>query len=87
VTAERSERRWIAAPFVALIRSYQKLVSPLLGRNCRYSPSCSSYAVQALEIHGLWKGGLLALRRLGRCQPLFEGGYDPVPLPQESLQC
>lgn len=87
MTAERSERRWTAVPFVATIRIYQKLVSPLLGRNCRFSPTCSSYAVQAVEVHGVVKGGWLAIKRLGRCQPMFEGGYDPVPNREEPQPC
>lgn len=87
MTAERTERRVSATPLVALIRTYQKLVSPLMGRNCRYSPTCSAYAVEALQVHGVFKGGLLALRRLGRCQPLFEGGYDPVPRLEEPRPC
>jgi uncharacterized protein len=87
VTAEGSDRRWSAIPLVALVRLYQKLVSPGLGRNCRFSPTCSTYAIQALEIHGVIKGSWLALRRIGRCQPLFEGGYDPVPNREEPLPC
>lgn len=87
MTAERSERRWTAVPFVATIRIYQKLVSPLLGRNCRFSPTCSSYAVQAVEVHGVVKGVWLAIKRLGRCQPMFEGGYDPVPNREEPQPC
>jgi putative membrane protein insertion efficiency factor len=66
-------------PLTASIRAYQKLVSPSLGRNCRFAPTCSSYALEALERFGLVRGTMLALRRLGRCHPLFEGGYDPVP--------
>ena len=62
-----------------LIRGYQRFVSPLLGRNCRYHPTCSQYAVKALEAHGLLRGGWLAVRRLGRCHPWHEGGFDPVP--------
>lgn len=62
-----------------LIRVYQKLLSPLLGRNCRYLPTCSEYAQGAIGRHGLMRGGWLALRRVGRCHPLREGGYDPVP--------
>ena len=87
MTAERSDRRLSVIPLVALVRSYQKLVSRGLGRNCRFSPTCSTYAIQALEIHGVVKGSWLALRRIGRCQPLFEGGYDPVPSREERLPC
>jgi putative membrane protein insertion efficiency factor len=62
-----------------LIRGYQRLVSPFLPPTCRFYPSCSSYAVDAIARHGPWKGGGLALRRLLRCHPLHPGGYDPVP--------
>jgi len=62
-----------------LIRGYQMLISPLLGPNCRFTPSCSQYAIEALEIHGTWRGSWLALCRLGRCHPFHPGGYDPVP--------
>ncbi len=64
---------------VGAIRGYQALLSPLLGRNCRYLPSCSQYAAEAVTTHGVLRGGWLALRRLGRCHPWREGGYDPVP--------
>lgn len=64
---------------VAPIRAYQKLVSPGLGANCRYQPTCSSYAVEAIERHGFVRGGWLGVRRLLRCHPLRPGGYDPVP--------
>lgn len=66
-------------PAIGAIRLYQRLVSPSLGRNCRFSPTCSAYAVEAITRYGLRRGGWMALRRLGRCQPLVEGGYDPVP--------
>lgn len=61
------------------IRLYQRLVSPSLGRNCRFSPTCSAYAVEALNRHGFLRGSGMAIRRLGRCQPFVDGGYDPVP--------
>jgi hypothetical protein len=64
---------------VGLITIYQKLVSPRLGANCRYRPTCSTYAVEAVTRFGVMRGGWLALRRLGRCHPLRPGGYDPVP--------
>jgi len=57
---------------------YQKYVSPLFPPSCRFEPTCSEYARQALRKYGLWKGGLLALRRLMRCHPYSSGGYDPV---------
>jgi putative membrane protein insertion efficiency factor len=65
--------------FVGLIRIYQKLVSPNLGANCRYQPTCSSYAAAAVGRFGVFRGGWLAVRRIGRCHPLRAGGYDPVP--------
>jgi putative membrane protein insertion efficiency factor len=63
-----------------LIRAYQLLISPWLGPRCRFYPSCSTYALEALEQHGLARGGILALRRLARCHPGCAGGYDPVPV-------
>ncbi len=65
--------------FCALIRGYQILISPWLAPRCRYYPTCSQYALEAVEVHGAWRGIWLALKRLGRCHPLREGGYDPVP--------
>lgn len=62
-----------------LIRAYQRWLSPLLPPRCRYTPSCSRYAIQALYAHGVVKGGTLALRRIARCHPLQPGGHDPVP--------
>jgi putative membrane protein insertion efficiency factor len=62
-----------------LIRLYQVLISPLLGSNCRFEPSCSAYAEEALREHGAFRGSWLALRRIGRCNPWGGSGYDPVP--------
>jgi putative membrane protein insertion efficiency factor len=64
---------------LALIRGYQRFVSPYLLPSCRFYPSCSAYAVDAITRHGPWKGAVLTLRRLLRCHPLHAGGYDPVP--------
>ena len=68
---------------LAGVRGYQYLVSPMLGNNCRFYPSCSDYAREALERHGSLRGSWLAVRRLCRCQPFHPGGYDPVPNPLE----
>lgn len=64
---------------VAAIRLYQRWISPYTPPSCRFYPSCSEYAVQAVQRHGLLRGGWLALQRLLRCHPLHPGGYDPVP--------
>lgn len=65
---------------VFLIKLYQKYISPLKRRpTCRFYPTCSQYAVEALEIHGFFKGGLLAVWRILRCNPFCRGGFDPVP--------
>ncbi len=61
------------------VRAYQLLVSPILGQNCRYLPSCSSYAIEAIETHGPVAGSWLAAKRLCRCHPWGGDGYDPVP--------
>jgi len=62
-----------------LIRAYQLMLSPFLGSHCRFTPSCSSYASEAINRHGALRGTWLALRRIGRCHPFCNGGYDPVP--------
>ena len=62
-----------------LIRSYQVTISPFLGGHCRFTPTCSAYAMEAIERYGALKGSWLAVKRIGRCHPLCEGGYDPVP--------
>lgn len=72
-------KRFLLALLVLLIRAYRLLVSPLLGRHCRFHPSCSEYTLEALQRHGLWKGSRLALRRIGSCHPWHAGGFDPVP--------
>jgi hypothetical protein len=64
---------------MTLVTGYRYAVSPLLGRHCRFHPTCSAYAVEALERHGALRGGWLAARRIGRCHPWHPGGYDPVP--------
>lgn len=64
---------------ILLVRTYQIVLSPLLPASCRYYPSCSTYAIEALDRHGALRGGWLTLRRLARCNPFRPGGYDPVP--------
>lgn len=64
---------------IALLRGYKFAISPMLGQTCRYYPSCSSYAVEAISIHGALKGSWLAIKRLGRCHPWTPGGVDHVP--------
>ncbi len=61
------------------IRAYRYAISPLLGRCCRFYPSCSEYAAEAIQRHGALRGSWLAVRRIGRCHPFHPGGYDPVP--------
>jgi putative membrane protein insertion efficiency factor len=68
---------------IFLIRGYQYVISPWLGNHCRFHPSCSQYAVTALRKHGAARGAWLAVRRLSRCHPWHEGGYDPVPESQQ----
>lgn len=69
----------IARVFVLLIRGYQKYISPHLGGNCRFRPTCSQYALEAIQLHGAAKGLLLAVWRILRCNPFGKAGYDPVP--------
>ena len=75
--------RVLAKQLIGLVRLYRLLLSPWLGPNCRYQPTCSSYAIEALQVHGVFKGGWLAMKRIGRCHPLHAGGFDPVP-PRET---
>ncbi|HVB10360.1 MAG TPA: membrane protein insertion efficiency factor YidD [Bacillota bacterium] len=70
---------WPARAGIAVIRFYQQWISPLHAPTCRFRPTCSEYAVEALQRFGLVRGGLMALYRLLRCHPLHPGGYDPVP--------
>ncbi|MBD1581869.1 membrane protein insertion efficiency factor YidD [Pseudoalteromonas sp. S16_S37] len=79
-------QRWclqiIALPKAALIfiiRGYQRFISPMLGPHCRFNPTCSSYAIEAINCHGLLKGSWLAVKRILKCHPLSAGGDDPVP--------
>jgi putative membrane protein insertion efficiency factor len=67
------------ALLLLVLRGYQYAISPLFGANCRFHPSCSEYAREAIDRHGAGKGSWLSLRRLGRCHPYHPGGFDPVP--------
>ena len=71
--------RVLAWPFVKLVQFYQLAISPWLGNNCRFDPTCSNYAIEALQAYGLLKGGWLTMKRIGRCHPWGGSGYDPVP--------
>tara|TARA_B100001057_G_scaffold444520_1_gene481500 strand:+ start:15115 stop:15345 length:231 start_codon:yes stop_codon:yes gene_type:complete len=68
----------VAYPFILIIRLYQTFISPILGKNCIYDPSCSNYGIQALTKYGLIKGGFLTIKRILKCNSLFKGGYDPL---------
>ncbi|MBO5771147.1 MAG: membrane protein insertion efficiency factor YidD [Alistipes sp.] len=72
-------RQIVRAPFVALIRFYQLCISPLTPPSCRFTPTCSQYALEALRRHGVVRGLWLALKRIARCHPWGGSGYDPVP--------
>jgi hypothetical protein len=69
----------IARLLVAMIRGYRYLLSPWWGSQCRFTPSCSEYAMEAIGRHGAWTGSRLALSRIARCHPWHAGGFDPVP--------
>ncbi|HEX5788001.1 MAG TPA: membrane protein insertion efficiency factor YidD [Woeseiaceae bacterium] len=71
--------RKLAVPLAWFVRGYRYAVSPLFAGRCRYTPTCSEYALAALEAHGAFRGGALALRRIARCHPWGGAGYDPVP--------
>ena len=71
--------RALAWPLVQLLRVYRLLISPWLGANCRFEPTCSTYAIEALRTHGLLRGTRLAVSRIARCHPWGGSGYDPVP--------
>ncbi len=79
----RLSKAAIALPLL-LIRVYQLTLSPFIGQCCRFTPSCSRYAAEALKVHGFWYGSILTIYRLMRCQPWCKRGYDPVPLRKKS---
>ncbi|WP_205410283.1 membrane protein insertion efficiency factor YidD [Aquimarina longa] len=66
-------------PFIILIKLYQKVISPLTPATCRYQPTCSHYTLEALQKHGIFKGGFLSIKRIFSCHPWGGSGYDPVP--------
>ncbi|MEO1751104.1 membrane protein insertion efficiency factor YidD [Thiofaba sp. EF100] len=68
---------------IALVKAYRLLLSPFLGHHCRFEPTCSCYAIDALQHHGALRGSWLTVKRLLRCHPFSPGGYDPVPEPQD----
>lgn len=73
-------KKYIKKFLIFLIHTYQVTLSPRVSHGaCRYYPTCSHYAIEAIEVHGIFKGSFLALKRILRCNPLFKGGYDPVP--------
>ena len=69
----------ITSPLILLIRGYQLVISPLLGSNCRFMPTCSEYAMESLKAYGLIKGTFLTVKRIGKCHPWGDHGYDPIP--------
>ncbi len=71
--------RLLAWPLLMLVQLYRWTISPLLGANCRFEPTCSSYAIEALRKHGAFRGSVLAVKRIARCHPWGRSGYDPVP--------
>lgn len=75
----RAVTKLLAWPFIFLIRLYQWALSPWLGKQCRYTPTCSRYGIEALKKYGLFKGGYLTVRRILSCHPWGGHGYDPVP--------
>jgi hypothetical protein len=70
---------WSVRIGVLVVRAYQALLGPLVGGACRYEPSCSAYAIDAMQTHGLLRGAWLGVRRVARCHPFSGAGYDPVP--------
>jgi len=74
--------RFATVALLALVRTYQILLSPFFGGACKFYPSCSNYALEAIQRHGAARGFVLAMKRLGRCRPFTKGGYDPVPEPE-----
>jgi len=76
-------KKIVTYPFILLIRFYQAAISPYTPAACRFSPTCSSYSLEALQVHGLLKGSWLSVKRIGKCHPWGDSGYDPVPKKEE----
>jgi len=72
-------KKILIAPFIFLVKAYQALISPITPSTCRYQPTCSHYTIEALQKHGLFRGGRLAIKRIFSCHPWGKSGYDPVP--------
>lgn len=72
-------KKILIAPFIFIVRVYQVAISPLLPKSCRFTPTCSAYTIEALKVHGLFKGGFLSIKRILSCHPWGKTGYDPVP--------
>jgi putative membrane protein insertion efficiency factor len=70
---------------IYFIKLYRLLLSPFLGRNCRFYPTCSNYAIEAIDEHGALHGSILTVKRLGKCHPWHDGGFDPVPNTQQTV--
>ena len=77
--ADHSRVSWAAWPFIFVIYAYRYTFAPILGGQCRFYPTCSHYAEDALRTHGALRGSMLSVKRLARCHPWHEGGFDPVP--------
>ena len=71
--------KYISFTLILMIRLYQLFISPLLGQNCRYLPTCSEYSVKSLKEHGLFRGSILSIKRISKCHPWGSHGFDPVP--------
>ena len=76
--ADRSSPNWAVRSLVAMVRLYQAVLSPLIGRQCRFIPTCSNYFIEAVTKHGALRGGMMGAWRILRCNPMCKGGYDPV---------
>ena len=75
----KKKKNIIQRVLIIMVRAYQIGISPYIGAHCRYTPTCSAYFIEAVEKYGVFKGGILALWRIIRCNPFSKGGYDPVP--------